>query len=135
MAPIEPPEVERKHAVATGASQGLGRALLDAFLAHGYCVSFCARRAERIAEITAALTADSHGDRICGYAADISAPTEMAVFWQVLSQRFGTATASGVPLAGTRAQGFGSLYSMGGAGGAMCPAWWAMARPSARSSI
>lgn len=82
----------RKHAVVTGASQGLGRALIDAFLAREYAVSFCARRQERIEEILAEVQIRGLGDRICGVCADIESAADMAAFWKALPTRLGNVT-------------------------------------------
>lgn len=40
-----------KHIVITGVSQGLGRAMVDGFIAEGHRVSGCARRAEALADL------------------------------------------------------------------------------------
>lgn len=42
-----------KHIVITGVSQGLGRAMVDAFIAAGHTVAGCARNGEAIASLTA----------------------------------------------------------------------------------
>jgi NAD(P)-dependent dehydrogenase (short-subunit alcohol dehydrogenase family) len=80
------------HAVVTGASQGLGRALLDAFLEQGWQVSFCARRADRVAAICAELAAAGHAERVLGIAADITQPADVERFTAALTQRFGAVT-------------------------------------------
>lgn len=77
------------HAVVTGASQGLGRALLDAFLEAGCSVSFCARRADRVAAIEAELSAAGHGERALGVAADVARAEDVAAFTDRLRARFG----------------------------------------------
>ena len=82
----------RRHAVVTGASQGLGRALVDAFLAHGYAVSFCARRRERVEAILTELRNQGWGDRVCGACADVTSTADMDSFWQTLTNRFGAVT-------------------------------------------
>ena len=43
-----------KRIVITGVSRGLGRALVDGFIARGHVVFGCARSAETIAELAAA---------------------------------------------------------------------------------
>lgn len=78
-----------KHAVITGASQGLGRALLDAFLARGYAVSFCARRAERIRGIEHELAAQDHAARVHGCVADIANRDELEALSQSAIDKFG----------------------------------------------
>ena len=46
-----------KHAVVTGASKGIGRAVADCFAAEGASVSICARNADEVAATVAALKA------------------------------------------------------------------------------
>jgi len=41
-----------KHIVITGVSRGLGRVMTAAFIAEGHRVSGCARRAEKIRELS-----------------------------------------------------------------------------------
>ena len=78
-----------RHAVITGASQGLGRALIDAFLKRGHRVSFCARRPDRIDAAVAELTSTGFGERVLGYVADVTVRAEVVGFWQALNARFG----------------------------------------------
>lgn len=48
---IQPLMNEKKHVVITGASQGLGRAMVEEFITRGFCVSACARNAKAMEEL------------------------------------------------------------------------------------
>jgi len=78
-----------QHVVVTGATQGLGRALVDAYLARGHAVSFCGRRTERIAEINSELAASIVGDRWRGTVADVTEHSELQTFHTESIAHFG----------------------------------------------
>jgi len=68
-------------AVITGASQGLGLTIAEAFLREGASVMICARDADRLVEARAHLAAHvTSGQRVETLAADVSDPADVARF-------------------------------------------------------
>jgi 3-oxoacyl-[acyl-carrier protein] reductase len=59
-----------KRAVITGGSRGIGRAIAESFAAEGADVSICARKADEVASVVAALK--SKGGKAFGHAVDVA---------------------------------------------------------------
>ncbi|SEM26303.1 NAD(P)-dependent dehydrogenase, short-chain alcohol dehydrogenase family [Pseudoxanthomonas sp. GM95] len=62
-----------KRVLVSGGTRGIGRAIVEAFLAEGATVSFCARNADGVAQ-----AAQTLGERAFGHAVDINAPEQVA---------------------------------------------------------
>lgn len=61
-----------RRALVTGGSRGIGRAVVEALLAEGARVAFCARGAEGVEQAVAALGSDVPGSDVRGEAVDVS---------------------------------------------------------------
>jgi NAD(P)-dependent dehydrogenase (short-subunit alcohol dehydrogenase family) len=71
----------------TGGSQGLGRHLVEAFLAEGAHVVFCARTAADVEQTRAALVPGLQpGQQLAGLACDVSNPAEVAALFARAAQ-------------------------------------------------
>ena len=77
--------LEGKVVAITGATKGIGKACVDAFLAEGCHVATCARTAEDIASFNASY--EEHG--CFAVQADVSRPEDMQQFAQAVAERFG----------------------------------------------
>jgi NAD(P)-dependent dehydrogenase (short-subunit alcohol dehydrogenase family) len=75
---------EPKVVLITGASQGIGRACAEAFLAAGDCVVLAARRGHALDEIAALAP-----DRALAHACDVSDPDQVAGLFATIADRFG----------------------------------------------
>lgn len=75
-------------ALITGASQGLGRAMAERFAASGADVVLLARRQALLDEAAAQIAA-STGQRVKGYACDVSQIADMEKTWQAVERDFG----------------------------------------------
>ncbi len=72
-------KLEGKNAIITGATQGLGRAILEAYLREGADVAFCARRAEDVeATLQDLLPGLPEGRKLIGIPADVSSAKGIA---------------------------------------------------------
>lgn len=69
-------KLSNKRAVVTGASQGLGRAIAEAFLREGATVLICARSAGDLAQTQRALEDDAPG-RVYAIACDVALETDV----------------------------------------------------------
>ena len=66
----------------TGGSQGFGRAVVEAFLAEGANVVFCARTATDVAQAQAELAAGlKHGQQLVGVTCDVADPAGVAILF------------------------------------------------------
>jgi len=74
-----------KRIVITGVSQGLGRALVDEFIALGHHVAGCARNAESIGELAKHYGAPHHFRAV-----DVSSDASVAAWSQDVLNEFGT---------------------------------------------
>jgi NAD(P)-dependent dehydrogenase (short-subunit alcohol dehydrogenase family) len=74
-----------KNALVTGASRGIGRFVVERFLAEGMQVAFCARNAEGVAEAAAAL-----GDGAIGTAVDVEDPAAVTAWVDNSAERLGS---------------------------------------------
>jgi NAD(P)-dependent dehydrogenase (short-subunit alcohol dehydrogenase family) len=76
-------------AIITGASQGLGAAIAEHFLAHGASVALCARNGLELEAQRARLAATHPPDRIFVQAADITVESEVDALFEATLSRFG----------------------------------------------
>jgi NAD(P)-dependent dehydrogenase (short-subunit alcohol dehydrogenase family) len=74
--------------VVTGGSRGLGRGLVEAFLARGVNVGFCGRSALSVAEAERELSAQR--ERLLGVVADVTRYEDLERVWDATAQRFGS---------------------------------------------
>lgn len=71
-----------KNTLITGGSQGFGRAIVEAFLAAGANVAFCARTASDVAQTRTALAPGLHpGQQLIGVTCDIANPASVAALF------------------------------------------------------
>ena len=76
-----------KNTLITGGSQGLGRVIVEAFLAAGANVVFCARTAADVAATQSALTPRlKSGQQLVGLICDISDPASVAALFARVAQ-------------------------------------------------
>jgi NAD(P)-dependent dehydrogenase (short-subunit alcohol dehydrogenase family) len=80
----EPMSLENKTVLVTGASQGIGRATAEAFLAKGARVALVARSAEKLAEVAA-----PHGDRALALPCDVSDPASVDALFEAIRAAWG----------------------------------------------
>lgn len=73
-----------KTVLVTGASQGIGRATAEAFLAAGARVALVARNAEKLAEVAA-----PHGDRALACPCDVADPAAVDALFAQVGAAFG----------------------------------------------
>ncbi|GAA4326830.1 SDR family oxidoreductase [Pigmentiphaga soli] len=76
-----------KVAIVTGATAGIGLAVVRKFVEEGASVAFCARRAEPVEALERELAAA--GGNVLGKAADVSRPGDIAAFFEAVAARFG----------------------------------------------
>lgn len=82
------PFLQGKHAVVTGGSRGIGRAVAEHLLRAGASVAICSRGADSVQRACADLK-KSAGGEIFGEAADLSKLDQVERFFGVVSSRFG----------------------------------------------
>jgi 3-oxoacyl-[acyl-carrier protein] reductase len=79
-----------RHALVTGGTKGIGRAVVDELLAEGASVAFCARHAEEVKlaedELRGALT---DGTRVFGFCADVTRADEVTRFVEEAARALG----------------------------------------------
>ncbi len=76
--------LQDKVVLVTGASQGIGRATADAFVARGARVVYAARQADKLAEATRA-----HGERAMAAPCDVTDPVEVDALFAGIAARWG----------------------------------------------
>lgn len=81
--------LHNKTVVVTGGSSGIGLATVRAFLADGANVALCARGAERLAAVTAALTEEFGAARVFSSAFSVLDEDAVAAFAREVDARFG----------------------------------------------
>lgn len=79
--------MNKKVAVITGASQGLGRALALAFAKEGYALGICARGEEKLKNV--AQEAEDVGAEVATVQADVTDPSDVDRFISIIEDRFG----------------------------------------------
>src|SRR4051812_1685859 len=77
-----------KHAVVTGGSRGIGRAIAEHLLTAGASVAICGRNRDSVERATVELK-QSTGGEIFGESADITKPDHVERFFGAVSSRFG----------------------------------------------
>jgi NAD(P)-dependent dehydrogenase (short-subunit alcohol dehydrogenase family) len=75
-------------AVVTGGSRGLGRGLVEAFLACGVNVAFCGRSADSVDGAERELS--QHRERLLGVVADVARYEDAERLWVASQERFGS---------------------------------------------
>lgn len=73
--------------IVTGGSRGLGRGLVEAFLARGANVAFCGRDQASVTRVLQELSAPE--PRLLGVVADVAHCEDVERFWDAAAQRFG----------------------------------------------
>ena len=80
-------KLSRRNTLITGGSQGLGRVIVEAFLAEGANVVFCARTAADVAVTQGALNSQlKTGQQLIGLTCDIADPTSVAALFARAAQ-------------------------------------------------
>ena len=82
------PFLQGKHAVVTGGTRGIGRAIAKSLLRSGVSVAICGRTRETVDQACAELKHSTGGD-IFGEAADVSKWDQMGHFFGTVASRFG----------------------------------------------
>ena len=83
------PNLPYNQVLVTGASRGLGRALVRGLLARGHSVVLTARPGSALEEAAALLCAE-HGNRVNWIGADLADPAVAQTLVQTVEMRFGT---------------------------------------------
>ena len=84
-------KLQNKNVIVTGASQGLGKAIVRVFLAEGANVLFCARSEQGLREAEADLRgALQPGQKLVGQPCDVSSPEDVGKLFATASRELGT---------------------------------------------
>lgn len=76
-----------RRAIVTGATKGIGHAVMSELAAEGVAVAFCARNAEEVAAVEAKLRAD--GAEVHGRVADVTDAAEVQAFVEAAADTLG----------------------------------------------
>jgi 3-oxoacyl-[acyl-carrier protein] reductase len=82
------PFLTGKHAVVTGGTRGIGRAIAAHLLRAGAAVSICGRTRESVDRATTELKQSTGGD-VFGHSADVSDSDSVSRFFDTVDSRFG----------------------------------------------
>src|SRR5437879_3254023 len=82
------PFLTGKHAVVTGGTRGIGRAIATYLLRAGAAVAICGRTRELVDRATTELKQSTGGD-VFGKPADVSKSDQVASFFDAVESRFG----------------------------------------------
>src|SRR5947207_1431365 len=82
------PFLTGKHAVVTGGTRGIGRAIADYLLRAGAAVAICGRTRESVDRATTELKQSPGGD-VFGHPADVSNSDQVASLFEAVDSRFG----------------------------------------------
>src|ERR1700704_7087313 len=82
------PFLNGKHAVVTGGTRGIGRAIADHLLREGAAVAICGRTSESVDRAATELRHSTGGD-VSGMVADVSKEDQVARFFDAIASRFG----------------------------------------------
>jgi NAD(P)-dependent dehydrogenase (short-subunit alcohol dehydrogenase family) len=83
------PDFSRRVAIITGASQGLGAAIAERFLAANASVMLCARDASRLEARRVELAKAHSADRVAAQRADIAREAEVDALFEAATRAFG----------------------------------------------
>lgn len=81
-------DLQGKHALVTGGSQGIGRAVAAALAGEGATVAICARDAERVTATAKEIASDSNGE-VVGFSADVSDANDIGKLFDAIRRRWG----------------------------------------------
>src|SRR5258708_34116500 len=82
------PFLNGKHAVVTGGTRGIGRAIAESLLRSGAAVAICGRRRESVDRAAAELKQATGGEGL-GITADVSKWDQVELFFRTVQSRFG----------------------------------------------
>ena|SRR5712692_9715466 len=82
------PFLNGKHAVVTGGTRGIGRAIAESLLRSGAAVAICGRGRESVDRASAELK-QATGHDVLGVAADVSKWDQVQFFFKTVQSRFG----------------------------------------------
>lgn len=78
-----------KRVLVTGGTRGIGRAIVEAFLAEGAVVGFCARQAEEVGAVELTLKERGSAGSVTGSVVDVGDPEALAAWVEQSAQAFG----------------------------------------------
>jgi NAD(P)-dependent dehydrogenase (short-subunit alcohol dehydrogenase family) len=84
-----PTSLDGEIAVVTGGSRGIGRAIVELFVEHGACVTFCGREEAAGRDVLLAVADDK---RVAFQAADVASESDLAGLVEACARRFGAPT-------------------------------------------